>query len=129
MTTRVPSPMRAGLGQRGGGEGALDLVGDGAGLLFPVVAPDHLAGNPADRIQQRLAVVAEAGTHIADHPLPVPGELPPLDVAADVLPELEVSLHDPVDDPSDLVLDLLAAYLRSPPARRCASRPRCPSGS
>ena len=96
----------AGLGQRGGGEGSLDLVGDGARLYLPVVAPDHLAGYPADRVQQRLAVVVEAGAHVADHPFPVAGELTPLDVPADVLPQLQISLDDPVDDPPHLILDL-----------------------
>ncbi len=105
-------PERTGLGQRGGGKGALNLIGNGSRLGFPVVAPHHLAGNPPDRVEQRLAVVAEAGTDIADHALAVSGELPPLDVAADVLPQPEIPLHDPVDDPADLLLDRLAVSPR-----------------
>ena len=75
-------------------------------LGLAVVAPDHLARHAADRVEQRLAVVGEAGPHLADHPLAVAGDLPPVDVSAHVLPGLEVALDDPVDDPAGLGLDL-----------------------
>ena len=122
----VPRPERAGLGQRRGGEGSLDLVGDGPGLRVAVVAPDHVAGHPADGVEQRLAVVAEARAHIADHPFAVPGELPPLDIAADVLPEPEVPLHDPVDHPAHLVLHLPGRLADDLPLEGSLAPPRCP---
>jgi hypothetical protein len=99
-------PERAGLGQGGSGERPLHVVGDGACLGIPIVAPDGVPRHPADRLEQRLPVVGEAAAHLPDHALAVALDLPPVDVAAHVLPRLQVPLHDPVDDPASLCLEL-----------------------
>src|SRR6185436_3874732 len=48
----------------------------------------------------------------------MPGELAPLNVAADVLPQLEIALHNPIDDSVHLVLDLSGCLADDLPLER-----------
>ena len=66
-----------------------------------VVAADHLARDPAHRVEQRLAVVAEAWCGTSPT-IPSWWQRDPaaVDELAHVLPHLEVALDDPVDQPA-----------------------------
>ena len=85
-----------------------------------VVAAHHLARHPAHRLEQRLPVVGERRGHLAQHALLMLRQPAAVHEPVHVLPDLEVALDDPVDDPADLRLELLGRVADDLPLERAA---------
>ena len=115
---------RAGLGQGGGGQGALHVLGEAARLGGAVVARERLARRPPDGVEQTAAVRRESARRSRRPCASSCTARRRLTWVDDRLPLVDVGGHQPVDERLDALLDLPRRRPPPPAARtRRAARP------
>src|SRR5690606_27051458 len=97
----VPSTNRPDQSQGRLRQRTANTLSDRFTLFAWVIASHHVVRALADTSQQRLTIIVEAASRLADDLITVAVEFPSIDIVADRLPELEISRNHPVDHVSD----------------------------